>query len=495
MEILFDIINKMNKQEIRFYKLQANKINFTDERKDIKLFDYIKDKNETNDETLSNLLYPNEENKNAYYRLKNRLLEDVSESLLMQYGNKEEQIKYLLWIAQTHLFINRQQKDIALYFLKKAEKKALELEDYEILDVIYTKFIFLLAEPDSPENPEPYIIKRRENNINLQKDKEISEILAAATYRLRISQNFKLNEANDIFSLLEQTIQQFNEDEKIARSKFFKKKLYSAIANTLLQKADYHNLQHYVSVTFNEFEANNYFDKNSHDFKLKMLVYLGNALFKIQNYKDSLLIAEKIKLEMQEYHGFLYNKYAFFFYNLLVMNYSVLDSKKAIDILLEVDNLNLIPKNNFYSQFIFLNLSVLYFNNYQFDNAIKALLKFYADENFKLADENFKMKIAVSEVIMRYEAKEYLILEYIIAQVNRNHKAQLNFAGNERDKEILKLILLFLKTPNLKHDEKLKKRVISFFSLTASPAILDKEVLNYNEWLKYICSKTWNILP
>ena len=65
MNILQKIIATLNKEESRFYKLFAGRTNSKKERKDILLFDYIKQhKEDYNESFISKKLY--KDNKNAY---------------------------------------------------------------------------------------------------------------------------------------------------------------------------------------------------------------------------------------------------------------------------------------------------------------------------------------------------------------------------------------------------------------------------------------------
>src|ERR1700752_4992433 len=89
MNVLPEIINLLNKEEIRGFKLFAKRTNASNGRKDILLFDHIKKNVAYEDEKIFKKLYHGKE-KNAFYRLKNRLLEDIGISLsLMHYHSSE----------------------------------------------------------------------------------------------------------------------------------------------------------------------------------------------------------------------------------------------------------------------------------------------------------------------------------------------------------------------------------------------------------------------
>ena len=86
MNILQKIIATLNKEESRFYKLFAGRTNSKKERKDILLFDYIKQhKEDYNESFISKKLY--KDNKNAFYQLKNRLFKDLNKSMLLHLRN------------------------------------------------------------------------------------------------------------------------------------------------------------------------------------------------------------------------------------------------------------------------------------------------------------------------------------------------------------------------------------------------------------------------
>ena len=72
MNLLQEVILSLNKEECRFFKLYAGRINVKDERKDLLLFDFIKKSDSIDEDRVAAKLYG--ENKNAFYRLKNRLL-------------------------------------------------------------------------------------------------------------------------------------------------------------------------------------------------------------------------------------------------------------------------------------------------------------------------------------------------------------------------------------------------------------------------------------
>jgi len=91
MNTLYELIHSMNKEELRTFKLLSNRIKTPNVRKEFLLLSYYKRKGkEYNEEKISKKLYG--DNKNAFYRLKNRLLSNIINSLTFQHINKENDL-------------------------------------------------------------------------------------------------------------------------------------------------------------------------------------------------------------------------------------------------------------------------------------------------------------------------------------------------------------------------------------------------------------------
>ena len=121
MNLLQEVISSLTKEESRFFKLYAERTNSTKERKDLMLFDQLRKSDITEEKLVNILSYGN--SKNAYYRLKNRLLFDISKSLVLQHLNNEEDVLILHNLLLFRIFRQKQKNRVAEVFLKKAEKK------------------------------------------------------------------------------------------------------------------------------------------------------------------------------------------------------------------------------------------------------------------------------------------------------------------------------------------------------------------------------------
>src|ERR1039458_7992890 len=166
MDSVHEIIKNLKKEEIRNFKIFTKRFQRQDSIKITTLFDLIRSGKFDDDEKgLILQLFPSENNiSNAYYRLKNRLKNELEKSLVNLHHNLDEKIGTINYITLSSIFSYKAQYELALYYLRKAEKTALQNEFYELLDFIYSQIIELSYNFNFDEiNPLEYIEKRKEN--------------------------------------------------------------------------------------------------------------------------------------------------------------------------------------------------------------------------------------------------------------------------------------------------------------------------------------------
>ncbi len=479
MDILNQIISNMNKEQVRGYKLFVNRTNEKEDRKDILYFDYVRKSADGYDESkIHERLYSGSD-KNTFYRLKNRVLSDVSKSLMVQHFDDDELIYALHLLALEKFNFNRNHIRIAHYFLKKAEAEAKRIENFELLDIIYGEYIRLSREMMTI-NPEHYIKLRKENQEQIRQLRAIDDILAMVTFRLKTTQNFSSSE-NPVLKLLQKTVRELSADKELHKSPKLRLKVYDAVTQILLQKRQYPALEEYLLSTYTDFVKEKLFNKNNHDTKLQMLVFIVNTLFKTDKLNESLRYTEKLKAAMEEHHRLHYDKYLFYYYNSLVINYSRLNRKKAIEILMEMKQTEKIRSNNFYELFIYLNLAVIYFDLKDFHQSIRNLHHIYLLDGYKNADQTLKFKIAIADLIVRYELNDEDTLDYKIKQVKKDFRSMLLEKSNIREKEMIEIISTMMKSQEIRSNKILVKKIQS---LLQHEETSDSEIIHYRNWLK-----------
>lgn len=476
MKTLQQIIGLMNKEEVRHLKLFMGRTNAGDDRKDVDLFDYIRQHYEDYDEAKIQQKLYGPRDKNALYRLKNRLLEDIGKSLTLQYIDDSDfnQVVHQLLLAR--LFLSKTQSQVAHHYLQRAEKKALSAGSPELLDFVYSEYV-RFSQETLEINPAEYIRKRQANREQLNRLQEIDDVLAEVVYKVRTTQNFTGQDYRMIESLRKK-VNEFSKQKATRNSIQLRFKIYHSLCRILVQKQDFAVLEKYLEQTFTEFTSEGLFNRNNHDTKLQLLTYLANAQFKNLKYEQSIATAARLKSAMSEFGGLLHDKYLLFYYNILANNYSVKDKNKAIEVLNEACSNAVIRKLPFFMTLL-LHLTVLYFDNANYKQAIRNLVKLTMEPGFAGLDRVLRMKIAVAELIIRYELGDFDVLERRFEQVKKEFADLLRTRDGKRQQEMINVLSEMTASTSVRRDKTLRKKITRLMSTGANA----NDVINYNNWL------------
>ena len=479
--MLEDLIQELSKEEIRSLKLFLNRTNANKERKDVLLFDFYRKYSNLKDESeIFQKLYPGQ-NKNPFYRLKNRLKEDINKSLTLQYYQSNESNECLYSLALSRHFYNKNNTKLCAEYLKKAEKQSLAINNFELLEIIYSDFI-KLTQVTLNKNPEVYIQKRKEVREEIQKIRSIDDILAVLVYKIKTSQNYGKQNL-EILYLLKQTISKFSSEKEIKKSPALRFKIYHAVSRMLVQEKDFKSLEEYLTKSFKEFTNERLFSKNNHETKLQLLTYLCNSLFKNDKHKKSLKYSEDLKVAIKEFDLKSSEKYWFYYYNIQIINYSAIDRNKALWVVNEAKNDKIVSKTPINSVFLALNEGQLYYGLQKFDKAKSAFVALKHLDAFNKLDQGFKLKIDIAELLMRYELNDFDYIEYYVKLIQKDYKEQLKDPNYLRQNLIIEIIMQMIYVDSKSSDkiEELKSRL---YNSANDKIATDIDIINYNTWLK-----------
>ena len=466
------IVASLSKEEVRFFKLFLKRTD-NKNRKDVDLFDYMKKKK--GDFTTENVLKKLETNPNNYYQIKNRLYHELNNSMVWQHIWKDNQSKSFSYVLLARVYKNKGELELAFHYLKYAEKEAIDSELYEILSIIYTEIIQLSHELISIE-VNKYIELKRENILILSEIDEVDLLLAKIMYDIKTKQNFGKSDIN-LSKLIKTKYSKISKNKKSVNSPRFRMRLFKMYSRLLLQERDYKSLEKFLIESYNEFEEDKLFNRSNHNEKLTLLTYLTNCLYKTKKHMQSLKYAELLLISMKEYDSFLHDKYLFYYYNSLVLNYAKIDKDKALDYLNKASRSDVIKKLPAYTSFIYLNRSLIYFHQDNFIAAKKNMSRLILQEDFLLLDKAFQLKILITDVIIRFKNGQHDILDKI-KDIRRSHKQLLLDEVYVRDREMINIISKKINHENIADD---KKRLLSCMSDYDSE---DLDIISYNLWLR-----------
>lgn len=482
MEPLHRLVSGLSKEEIRFYKLFAARTNERSDRKDLLLFNRLRKSTEGEKHVQVFKDLYDEGNRNAAYRLTNRLHSEINRSLAALYFDEDSFSRICGHLALYHHFIESGKVKQAQWYLRKAEKEAEQVQQLEFLDLIYGEYI-RLSHDHLHLNPELYISKRREVRQRIDQVRIIDDLLAAVSWRLKATQNFG-GEGSHLLDLLKKTTDDFVAEKDLKLRPEWRLKVFRAVSQILLQRHDYSSLEKYLLVTYKEFVRDSIFNKASHEDKLRMLTYIVNALFKNEKYKKSLQWAEILHQSLTEYGRSHYDRYIFYYYNALVINYSVLEREKAISILEDLRMHKLFKENSYYQLFIHLNLAVLHFDKGAYRDSVRYFSKLLMLDGFKTSDTALRLRIEVSDLIARFEAGLYDVVDYKLKRLKRDYSESLQQESFYAEARLLYFLKEFLKGGSLEKEGKLARQIEDALDWMSKNIEKDTILIDYSNWIK-----------
>jgi len=466
------IVQSLSKEEVRFFKLFLKRTD-NKNRKDVDLFDYMKRKK--GDFTTKDILKKLETNPNNYYQIKNRLYHELNNSMVWQYIWKDKQSKSFSFVLLSRVYKNKGELELSLHYLKKAEKEAIDSELFEVLSIIYSEIIQLSHELISID-VDHYIELKRNNIKILSEIDEMDLLLAKIMYDIKTKQNFGKSDGS-LVKLIKTKYGEISKEKNLVNSPRFRIRLFKMYSRLLLQERDYQSLEKFLIESYNEFGKDKLFNRSNHNEKLTLLTYLSNCLYKTKKYKQSLKYSEQLLFSMKEYDSFLYDKYLFYYYNMLVLNYAKTDKKKALDYLNKASKSEAIKRLPSYNAFIYLNRSLIYYYEDNYKESQKNIARLIMQEDFLLLDKSFQLKILVTELMIRISISNKN-LDNKFKDIKKNYTSLLEEENHLRENIMIGLLSKKVHNEDIVED---KKKLLDYMSDSDSE---DIDIISYNSWIR-----------
>jgi hypothetical protein len=478
MDILQDLIKSLEKEELKSYKLYTKRTHNFDSRKDIELFESIKRQTEESDKYHYKAIYQGDKPDTKYYRLKNKITDDIG-IVLSNLNHKKPEIDVLHLIGLAKIFNAKQKQNLALHYLKLAERRAIEKEEYALLEAIYEQMVRMSIQ-HTEESPASIIEKRNENNQRLKLLQDLENNLAVLSHEVKSTQN--LTTKKEITVWLNHTLKNTIKLSYVKNSVQLRIKIFQNLSRLMLLLKDYTSLEAYLKSCLLEFENDTLFSKQTHEVKLQLLVYLCNASYMLNKHTQSVEYASILHKATLEHDKILYDQYIFYYYNILVNNYSKTNALKAIATLEEAQKETQIRDNPNQYFYVLNNLAILNFDLKKHKQASKFFSQMYVSQNFKSFDKSFIVKLHLFELINRIELNDY---EQCDKQVNQLYKQ----IDDVKEKESIKIDMAMLDLINHflhEHDNRWRplKTAIQVFVKKFSDPKDGTGLIDYSNWIQ-----------
>lgn len=484
MDPLQHIISRMKREEIRAFKMVRKKVGRSDERKLSLLFDLLRTYNlEKDTDKILAALFPNGEgNMNAFYRLKNRLKNEVEKFLLHSHSDLDERVETINLITLASIFTYKSEYELSLLYLRKAEKLAQANEYYELLDLIYNQIIALghmFDDINLSEYNEKISATRKRNAVIQEANMNIANL----SYTLRRT-NFNKGD-EDVTKKLERIYDELKLSEEMAESPALRFKTYQLVRDILLHKKDFHSLQEFLIHTLDTFDSDGLFTKANHTQKIKMITWIVNTMSINKTWGQALTYSELLHEELLKFNKLYYDNYIWTYYQALVTNYmSTNRLDDAIRLLEDVKELHGHKGQLFYDYAIHVNLSLCYYFKGLLSMSIRTLSFILVKDVYPRLSPELQFSVSMLEILLHFEQADYEFVSYKIAELKRLFKSKLKQPQNIEDALFIRVVNGMANKPGNMRDRTLSAQIKAFMEKAPDMQVGSGRHVEYKLWVK-----------
>lgn len=482
-----EIIRAFNKEELREFKYFLNRQdNHIKDREDLRVIDLIR-RNETGSIT----------NKAAYNQTKNRIKKQLELFATLENVRFEKSSKIQSQIEMAKYLFRKNLYNFAWDYLIKAERMAIEQEEYELLNYIYyiqISYSYNIAVPP-PESLSitELLAKRSENLSSAKLDGNANAAYALMIYELR--EKFASHLSVDIDELVKRILNQYGLDEQVIHHDQLKiyYKIVNLVCRALREKRDYVNLKKYSINSYELIMAHNAGD-NEHmqpEYMLNLLDMICIGTLRSRDYvnyeKFQLLYAKESRKMMSSPDEYSY--------------YDFIPAIDAADLYMCTNRLELArtsllhikKKYQHYSASIriyFLlrvNLIAMHFKSKEYKQCIELYNEIMSmGEKKILTERGYRIDLIlltnIYGAIFYYENDDPDHAYYLIGNLKRKYNVLLKSGDSARELTFLKIFEKMVNDPSYLGSKAFLKECKYFISLKVfDPG--DNEYISLNAWL------------
>jgi hypothetical protein len=484
MDSLEQMVQNLKKEEIRAFKILTNRFNRADDVKITILFDKIRSgKYRDMEETLVAELFPEDQgNMNAYYRLKNRLKTELEKSMLNLHHNLDDKITTTNLITLSSLFSYKGQYDLALYYLRKAEKIAEQNDFYDLLTLIFNEVINL-SHNYYEINPLEYIEKLRENAEKSLLLLQFNRDIAAIRYKIRKTNFSRTSE--DISDTLGRILKELNIANETYHTPNMKFKIHFCVRDSLLQNREFNALEKYLVKTLGDFDDDGLFNKNTHRSKISLISWIINTLIINKKWEESIRYTDMLHDELHKYNKLFYDNFIWTYYQSQVTNYmSSGRLEEATNLLLSIRELPAPRGVSFYDYGIFTNLSLCQYFGGSASNAIKTLAHLFTKDIYKKLSPEVQFSISIIEMVFHYDNANIDFASYRLNEIKRQFRTLLKRPEYQEEKSFLKILSYMCNKPEPLKDKLVVGHIHQFIEKSSGLQVGSSKHIDYGLWLK-----------
>ncbi|MFC6999813.1 hypothetical protein [Rufibacter roseus] len=434
MDDLKTTVETLSPEDVREFTYFIQRQKKKKVRKDYELFKLLLQKKRWKPQELMAQLYPEGESTVAYYALRKRLMQHLTDFIMLKRTTEDptasSTVMGLLSLAR-YLF-DAQAERLAWNMLRKAEKTAEQNEQYELLNTVYNLQIEKAGSAYS-DDLDLIIQKRNENKAIADEDERAN--IASSIIQKRLEQARVDGRYLQFESTIQEVLSAYGLQNAISRRPSLLYKLMQIARSAVLARKDFYTFEPYIIEQYLAAANANGFSRANQYYKVHLLYMIAHVLYRNRKFQQSnhylAQLQNALQNEAKSYYGAFYTKCIFLKSANDAFMRSLPEAIQALENLLQKKSNPLAPREFLTAR---LGLSFLYFAQGSFQKSNNTLLFINKSDKWceKVMGKEWVLKKKLGELILQYEiGNPDVALEQIkLVKKNYQHLLEQPFYSN-----------------------------------------------------------------
>ena len=468
MSAISTIIGTFSEEDKREFLSFLQKKNRRGDTKNSRLFKLI-DSGKTQDLDLK--LY-GKPAKNAYHALCKRLQDSLIDFIASKgfAGETSEEMEILKLLLASRIFFEHREFKIGFKILLKAERIALDLDVFSILNEIYhTKIQYAHLNPGLQLSE---VIEASQINMKrFQQEQQLNMAYASIKAQMKGNSQKPINDMiTEAFSNF-----QIELDKTLTYKSLFQ--LMNITATAARLQSDYYPISPFMMDIYSIISEKQKIADKHLFYHIEILNLMAHTQFRLKDFEASKDFSEKMETEMLKKNGAYYKRFQEKLVVIKALNQNYTGQSAAA-----ITTLESFPYESLDIQ---LTLIMSLFQQSKFEDAYQIIRSMHHSDTWyeKKAGWIWVLKKNIIEILLLIELDKLDLVLSRLQSFSRKFFKHLKDIGEERIITFMKLVIFVYDHPHLVTSETFKERVEASFSWKEAGQE-DVFVMSFYAWLK-----------
>lgn len=312
MDSLKEIIDTLDEQAVREFRIFLSRKRKRKERVDWAIFQFLRKADALTPEEMATRFCKNP-NPEAYFAIRKRLMRELGDFVVLQTQANDTTAGSAIMgsISLARYLFTHKLPEAAWEHLRRAEQMALTNEQYKLLTGVY----ILMIEFAHLQHRETLqqILVRYEANIGVVAEEDRA-IIAHSVIRQRLAAQQQAGVALDFEQVVQDTLASFGLTDAVLRRPKLLFNVISIIRSAYLANKDFVSFESYMLSQYEAVKARGGFDKHHHYYKIYLLYLIAHILYRNRKFAQATAYLHEMEVALEEHgrshYNLFYHRYA-----------------------------------------------------------------------------------------------------------------------------------------------------------------------------------------